>query len=718
VSVGGRARAGRLWLHPDRVLTPLLAIAVLALCLAALAGWGGLMHRLCGGGERVPWTYRAALGLPTVALLGGLLNLVKFAHGPALDALVAAGLLLLAVPNLAWLRDRRMGAGAPAPGWRERLPDLLPRWVIGAAALFFVVTLMPTGIFNHHDDMQKYMVPPLRMLATGTLGGNPFETTGFYSLGFQSFFQAFGVAHFPLVYLNGFDAILCFLLTGLLLDDLGRRGGVAPVHRTLGALILVVINPQYVNISSVFSGSLAVAGLAWSGILLGERIGAAPAVAVARAAVPVGLFAVLLMGLKLTHLPFAALYLLVLLALLPNLAGGWRPVAPAVGGFLAGAAALGAPWLALYENTPLGPLLANALGFARRSIQEAPVSLPPVPDDLGDFGNLGAPGGGGGGGAPAIDAHSIAEVFSTTRIYFGQTALAYGLVTLAAGAVCVAAIAWLVRHRRDGDRAVRAQLAVTVAAGAALLLYYLASPYVYSTQQAIRYVAPLLIPTAVLAVLAAARLGPVPDAARTATRGLAAAACMGLVVGLFVRAAVDRAGEAVLVRSPVSFPLGSFNLRYHRYAFSAETRDVVRAAQARIPEGAPILAWMGTPFHLDYRRNPVYTIPDPDFSRRWLGMPIGDDPADPARLVRFLHGRGVRYMIWAYNVPGMRSDASLQQDIAGGWYAWRGVLTLEFKGMLRTLAHAGEVVYDDGHVVAFALEVPEAEAEPPPAPAP
>jgi hypothetical protein len=670
------------------VLTPLLAIAVLAVCLAALVGWGSLLHRLCGGGAPVPWTYRAALGLVAVALLGGPLNLARLAYGPALDALVVAGLALLAAPALARLRRRPIAAGpegaAPGPDWRARAADLLPRLVIGAAALFLVATLLPAGVFNHHDDMQKYMVPPLRMLQTGTLGGNPFETTGLYSLGLQSYFQAFGLAHFPLVYLNGFDAVLCFLLTGLLLDDLGRRSGVGPVHRTLGALILVMINPQYVNISSVFSGSLAVAGLAWSGILLCERIGSAPPGAVARAAVPVGLFAALLMGLKLTHLPFAALFLVALLAVLPLVAGGWRRVAPAVGGCLLGALALAGPWAALYEHTPLGPLVAYTGSFAARAVRHAPAPHPPA-------------------GAPAHARRSIAEAFSTTQVYFGQTPLAYGLVTLAVCAVCVIAVVWLIRRRRDGDAGLRAQLAVTLAAGVALAAYYLAVPYVYVIGQGIRYTAPLLVPTAVLAAFAAARIGDAPPRSGSITWALVVTACMGLAVGLFVRAAVDRVAEAATFRTLLSFQLGPFNTQYQRYVFSPEITEAVRTAQGRIPAGAPVLAWIGTPFHLDYRRNPVYTIPDPDFSRRWLHMPITDDPEE---LGRFLRGRGIRYLIWGYNEPGMRSDAALRQDIAAGTYASRGVLTLRFKQVLKGLAQAGDVVFDNGHVVAFALDRP------------
>jgi hypothetical protein len=678
------------------VLHHLIAIAVLAAYLASLTGWGGLTHRLCLGATAAPWTWRAALGLPTVAVIGALLNLTHLARPAALDTLTAIGLALLAWQGWNALRERRARPvpPLPAPGWGARAADLVPRAMIGAAALFLVVTVLPTGVFNHHDDMHKYLVPPVRMLATGSLGDNPFETTGFYSLGLQPFFQAFGAAHFPLTYLNAFDMVLCFLLTGLLVDDLGRRMGATPPFRTLAMLLLVVINPQYVNVSSVFSGSLAAAGLTMAGLLLGERIGAAPPAQVARAAVPVGLFAALLLGLKLTHLPFAALFLLVLLLLLPHLAGGFRPAGPAVGGFLAGAAALGLPWTAVYDHTFLGPLARYLKRFLFRATGGSHAAAPAPDAATGGMGHL-------GGGAPA-HGPAIAKAFSGTEVYFGQTALAYGLVVLGVGAACVLAAIWLLRHRRDPDpdRTARAGLAAALAAGAAVVAYYLAFPYVFSITQGIRYTAPLLIPTAALAVLAAARAGAGAPPRRATLHAVAVTFCAALLAGPFLKGTAGRIDLATHVRTLLVFPMGPPNVALNRFAFHPSTREALRDAQGSIPQGAPVLAWLATPFHLDFRRNPVYTIPDPDFTVLWLHMPVTDHPAD---LAAFLRERGIRYVMWDYNVPGMRSEAELKADLTHPRYARRGKTRLRLRRVLAALARQGGVLYDTGHRVVFAL---------------
>lgn len=679
------------------MLIHLSAIAVLVLCLAALTGWGGLTHRLCGGPERVPWTYRAALGLPTVALIGAPLNLLALAHPAAMDALVVLGLLLFAVPAALRLRARRAEGGTWLPDRADwKAPDLLPRLVIGGTGLFLLWTLLPTGVFNHHDDMHKYLVPPLRMLATGTLGGNPFETTGLYSLGLQSFFHGFILAHFSVLYVNGFDAVLCFLLTGLLLDDLGRRMGAAPAFRTLAALILVAINPQYVNISPVYSGALAAAGLAGAAVLLAERIGSGGPKAAARAAVPVGLFAALLLGLKVSNVPYLTAFLAVLLVLVAPLAGAWARVAAAVGGFLAAGAAFLAPWMQVYETSIFTSIFGNLSLVWMKLTHGIPSRVAPNDPVTGDVLNHAA----GGGGAPSFGS-AILKVFSTSRIYFGQTPLAYGLVAIGVAAVCGFLAVRLMRGRRTDTPEVRGRLAVVVAVGAAAVAYYLAIPYIYLTGQGVRYVSPLLAVAAVLSWNALAGSGTMREVAASTTRAVVIAACMGMTVGLFARALVDRATEAALARSLVSFRIGPFNVQYHAYAFSDEIVRNTRAAQERIPPGAAVLAWLATPVHLDYARNTLYTIPDPEFTRRYEGLPFD---AGPDALVAYLRGRGITHVLWEYKGPGMRSDASLRQDIATGIGVERGRYTLMFKELLTELARRQPVLYDDGRLVVFALE--------------
>jgi len=281
-------------------------------------------------------------------------------------------------------------------------------------------------------------------------------------------------------------------------------------------------------------------------------------------------------------------------------------------------------------------------------------------------------------------------------------------VVVAVGAACVLVAVWLIRQRRDRNAPHRAELAVAVAAGVAVVAYYLAIPYVYNVRQGMRYVAPLLIPTAALAVLAAAHLR-----GGAATRVLAVATCAGLVVGMFVRPTADRVVEAVTARTQVSFQIGPNNFNLNRYAFHRTTWEIIHAAQATIPPGAPTLAWVATPFHLDFARNPVYTIPDPAFSERWLHIPINDHPED---LAAFLRGRGIRYVMWGYNMPGMRSDALLEQDLMMHQYAAQGRITLGLKDVLAALRDESEVTFDDGHVVVLAVPgpAPRTPAGPPP----
>jgi hypothetical protein len=123
---------------------------------------------------------------------------------------------------------------------------------------FLVIQLLPTRFFNFHDDFFSYFVRPIRMLTTGSLGGNPFELLGMSDFGAQSYLQAFFLLSLPLTDLPAFDTVFCFLLGMLLLAEIGRMNAVPLPLVALGLAVYVVINPQIVNLSSVYSTSVVV----------------------------------------------------------------------------------------------------------------------------------------------------------------------------------------------------------------------------------------------------------------------------------------------------------------------------------------------------------------------------------------------------------------------------------------------------------------------------
>ena len=226
------------------------ALNLLALCAFALScyGWGNIA-RLCFHADRQPYSYVVALGLVVLAFIGGVLNAIHLASYRSIAICAYIGILV----GMCFLVPAFRNVG-----WRSPYtPNLRAQWIFAVAAvstaIFLTVTLLPTTIFNVGDDFRTYLPRIVRMRETGTLGGNPFEMLGLSDFGTQSFFQALLMTWFPLTYAYSFDTIFCFVLGLWLLIDFGGSNKCTAGMMTFAICVYVIINPQIVNISSVYS---------------------------------------------------------------------------------------------------------------------------------------------------------------------------------------------------------------------------------------------------------------------------------------------------------------------------------------------------------------------------------------------------------------------------------------------------------------------------------
>ncbi len=228
------------------------ALAIFATAAFILYGWGWVARRLLGA-KPAGWAAMAASGMAALVFLGGVLNLARLAYPWALLCVAAAGIVFAVF------------------GFERPKMSALARFLIpGAVLLFAVATQVPPQVYNFHDDFQKYFVHPVRMLETGTVFGSPLNDIGADTLGGQAFLDGFAVAFFPIQYVNGVAALALFLCMML-----------ASQYRSIVATLGVfVINPQYVNISALYTGSFlmmaaimeegasaAVTGLLYAGLI-------------------------------------------------------------------------------------------------------------------------------------------------------------------------------------------------------------------------------------------------------------------------------------------------------------------------------------------------------------------------------------------------------------------------------------------------------------------
>ena len=289
-------------------LTPyahvVLSASEVLLFMVSLYGWGSLANQWFRGEKLSCWAYPSALGIAVLVFFGGLLNAVGIAKPMVLRALLLVGLGM--APFFVFRSFPYFHKGRPESGPRLKKSLLNTLGALACLALilvvfiFLVMVLMPVRTFNFHDDYHMYLVWPLRMLQTGTLGGNPFDHLGVSSLGGQSFMQGMFLAFGKIVDINAFDAILCLVLILGLLKELGDLIGVSPVFAIAAGLLAIVINPHYANITALYSGSLMFLGLTYATVLLARSYRSPASPGRILSVVPCALFCAALLCLKTT----------------------------------------------------------------------------------------------------------------------------------------------------------------------------------------------------------------------------------------------------------------------------------------------------------------------------------------------------------------------------------------------------------------------------------
>ena len=308
--------------------------------------------------------------MAAVVFVGGLLNLARIAYPAALAAVALIGAVLALREGISFHR-----------------PPLLISILIATVTIFTIATQLPPSIYNFHDDYQKYFAYPARMVETGTVFGSPLSAMGLQTLGAQAFLDGFVVGFFPISYINGVDAVfglfLCLILASQFTKD--------QVLSVVSVASVAAINPQYVNVSTLYCGSALMMAI----------------IAVEDSA-SLGLLYAALVAMKPIYVVFVAIHLVVL-----SIAqqGGWgrRVRLPLRTGLAAGLFL--APWVLLHAPHYLAAL---------RIHHPAPT---PVPGD--------------------IDSDKL-NLFSLAPLAYGSAAVNYTLLVIAI--VICGLICWRVKQ--------------------------------------------------------------------------------------------------------------------------------------------------------------------------------------------------------------------------------------------------------------------------------
>jgi hypothetical protein len=604
----------------------------------ALWGWGILYQRLIKYPVR-NWAVTIIFGLGIIIFWGGVLNLLRLAYGWTFD-----GLLLIGIALAVKYRKFRPQLPRDTGEWFHLAILCMPIVLI----MFFTVkTQLPPQAFNFHDDFEKYFAHPVRMLQTGTLFGSPLNALGSETLGGQAVLHAIVLNHFPVQYINGVDAVFGLLLCLLLsVSIFPLRAEFLPMC-LIGLLMVFFINPQYVNVSSLY---MAAAFIMTSILLLSDVGGYENDEKTKKLPSPflAGLIYAALIASKSNFVMFVLFHLLSFVIALKIFGVDFRRSAQ-WGLKAAGMTLLFLlPWIFLYLPNYIHSSSIQA--HHRADIVAATEEFP--------------------------------NLLSTSPLVYGASFAHYTFISIAPLISAIGAALW---KRRERSVALAGLMAGGAAAACIYLLLVYLSPLISGCGASVRYTVPVLIAGAPIILSLIYLMAFRGGASWFKLSFVAIPLLLGILIIIsFSSSLMDRIRQGYNSGSILGFSRLAANSEYIRYSqevIHGDTHSRVVAAQKYVPAGRAVVAWISTSFLLDYKRNTVYDAERSGIATPWAYVPDAD-----YFLVEY-RGFAVRALEQYLNpAPGRRER----------YISEKCILFLQF---FQELSKNSEELYDDGGIV-------------------
>jgi len=652
---------------------------------ASIHGWGSLVSQICYKVNKVGYAYNCTLGIALLVVIGGFLNVFAIAFPVSLQLLFYGGVILTLIPvfrcflasvkrdkgvGMLGNREPRDGESAkPLTGFMgtERLVFIT---VMLVPFVFLIYYLMPAHSFNVHDDFQVYFVRPFRMLQTGTVGGDPFDILGLESLGSLSFVQAFTFLWLDPEYLNAFDAVLCFLLCIGLIIEIGRELKVRTIFILAAVVLFFLINSQYANISSLYSGSLMLLGIAYSYLILfrNDTLSKEPIKNSIIASLPLAFLFISLLSFKMTYFFITVLFFITNLLLSVIFKSEKKRVLQLHIFSALFVVLLITPWvlihlqkyLSLMQNFFEGISLTGRLSSGQFDKQIKSL-------------------------VTGENSTVISELLSDRELFYGNTFRDYLLAIVMSSATGLMAAIYVWRHKSK----VLVPLITLMLVGA--LNYYLLSR-LFPARLVIRYSCPVLFAITPLSVLLVGHImhNEVYFWRDFFTSKAIVIMCsvllvFQLIVGAMFGTTFDkRMNRVVNSRTLLSFPgaITDDYISYNLLILNETGKQKMLSHQHEIEPGLKILAWLSAPFWLDFSRNRLYVINHAGLHNDWLNLPLSEETT---ATLNYFNQMGINNFIWEYRGKGMKY----------------GSASSRLADTLQPLASNSRILFDDGGTVVF-----------------
>jgi hypothetical protein len=613
------------------------AAVAIGMC-TALWGWGIFCQRLAKYPVR-NWAVTIIFGLGCIIFWGGVLNLLRLAYGWTFD-----GLLLIGIALAVKYRKFRPQLPRDAGEWFHLAILCMPVVLI----MFFTVkTQLPPQVFNYHDDFEKYFTHPVRMLQTGTLFGSPLSALGSETLGGQAVLHAIAINHFPVQYINGVDAVFGLLLCLLLsVSIFPLRAEFLPMC-LIGLLMVFFINPQYVNVSSLY---IAGAFMMTSILLFSDVNGYENDEKTKKLPSPVlaGLIYAALIASKSSFVMFALFHLLSFVIALKIFGVDFRRLAR---------------WGLMAAGTTLLFLLPWILLYLPYYFHSSPAQAPHRTDIV-------------------AAAEEFPNLLSTSPLVYGASFAHYTFICMAPLVSVIGAALW-----KRPERSVA--LAGLMAGGFAvafvyLLLLYL-GPAISSYETSVRYAVPVLIAGAPVILSLIYLMAFRGGASWFKLSFVAIPLLFGILVIIsFSSPLVARIRHGYNSGSILAFSKFAATREYIEYSeevIYGSMHSRVIAAQKYVPAGQAVVVWMGTSFHLDYKRNTVYDADRSGIATPWAYVPDAD------------------YFLFEYKGSAVSTLEQYLNPSAGRRERYISEKCILFLQFFQELRKNSDELYDDGRIV-------------------
>lgn len=463
----------------------------------------------------------------------------------------------------------------------------------------------------------------------------------------------------------------------------------------LALLSVVFINPLYVNVSSLYSGSAFLLALTLftvtriqavtydhrSDIFIG---------------IVVALFYSSLVALKGTFLFFIALHFVFLIAAIGLATRDTRrtmrialTVVPVSIFFIS-------PWLSLYLPHYLEGV---------HNVFTSSASLPTLTSVLG---------------RPIdIDLPPIINLLSTDPVFYGDSFAKYTF------AVCLVVYCgmFVLVGARTQNAALKEKAPVFVGTCVAVFATYIVFMFVAAPKLPgassgpetwLRYFCPILIGTLPAAVLIAGHYHADKSSLAGQPRLITGLLVLPMLILLwtFSSSLNDRVRQAYNYGSILAFPFAKSQnyLTYNNSVLNGQMHSYTERLQDMVPPNERLIAWISTPLHLNYARNRILDVNTAGLASPWVILP---DVLNYSEIKRYFQSLHVNYILWERNGFGIQHPQQYLEFAASpsAYDRRSGINSLYFGKMLAIISqHRSDVsnrfdniIFDDGSTALLRL---------------